>query len=212
MPTPIRRALDALYAACGGIAAVAIVAIVVLILIQVAARYFGFAFRGGAQYAGYAMAAASFFGFAYALQHGAHIRVSLLLTALGRHRFWGEVWCYGFSVIVATWFAWQACLFTYQTWRFKDVSQGLDATPLWIPQIAMAIGSVVMAIAFIDNFISLILTGKASMEDGGMESAPVESVADAHSERGSPASGAAHERVSGAAYKESGAARSKRGE
>ncbi|MEN0041611.1 MAG: TRAP transporter small permease [Pseudomonadota bacterium] len=184
MPPTIRRALDVLYTACGAIAAVAIVAIVLLILTQVAARMFAFPFRGGAQYAGYAMATASFFGFAYALQHGAHIRVSLLLTALGRHRFWGEVWCYGFSTIVAIWFAWQACLFTYQTWRFKDVSQGLDATPLWIPQMAMAIGSVVLAIAFVDNLITLLTTGKPVVDEGGLEDSAPTSVADVHAKRG----------------------------
>ncbi|EFL87905.1 TRAP transporter small permease [Ahrensia sp. R2A130] len=183
MPPKIRRALDALYTACGAIAAVAIMAIVAIILTQVAARYFGFAFRGGAQYAGYAMATASFFGFAYALQHGAHIRVSLLLSVLGRHRFWGEVWCYGFSMVVAIWFAYHACLFTWQTYKFKDVSQGLDATPLWIPQMAMAIGAVVFAIAFIDNFITLLLTGKSAINEGGLEE-PAPAVADIHAKRG----------------------------
>lgn len=167
--TTIRRGLDALYAACGAVAALAILAIVSLILLQVAARAFDFPFRGGADYAGYAMASASFFGFAYALQHGTHIRVSLLLSVLGKHRFWGEVWCYGFASVLSTWFAYQACLFTYQTWRFKDVSSGLDATPLWIPQVAMAIGSVVFAIAFIDNLVHLFLTGEARVKGDELE-------------------------------------------
>ncbi|MEM9733304.1 MAG: TRAP transporter small permease [Pseudomonadota bacterium] len=168
----IRKGLDALYAACGAIAALAILAIVSLILLQVAARAFDFPFRGGPDYAGYAMASASFFGFAYALQHGAHIRVSLLLSVLGKHRFWGEVWCYGFAAVLSSWFAYHACLFTYQTWRFKDVSSGLDATPLWIPQVSMAIGSVVFAIAFIDNFVSLFVTGEARVKGGELETPP----------------------------------------
>ncbi|MEL6503177.1 MAG: TRAP transporter small permease [Pseudomonadota bacterium] len=175
--TVIRKGLDALYAACGAIAALAILAIVTLILMQVAARAFDFPFRGGADYAGYAMAAASFFGFAYALQHGAHIRVSLLLSVLGKHRFWGEVWCYGFAAVLSSWFAYHACLFTYQTWRFKDVSSGLDATPLWIPQVSMAVGSVVFAIAFIDNFVSLFVTGEARVKSGELETPATEEIA-----------------------------------
>ena len=165
----VRKALDALYLASGIVAALALVSIVALILLQSASRIFVFPFRGGSDYAGYAMAAASFFGFAYALQHGAHIRVSLLLTALGRHRFWGEVWCYGLGTVLTVWFAWQACEFTYESWRFKDVSSGLDATPLWIPQMGMAIGSVIFAIAFIDNLVSLVATGRARVVDQTLE-------------------------------------------
>ena len=164
----LRRALDGLYLLSGVLAAGALLAIVALILAQVGSRLFSIPFRGGSDYAGYAMAAASFFGFSYALQHGAHIRVGLLLAALGRHRFWGEVWGYGLGTLLTAHFAWQACLFTYESWEFKDVSSGLDATPLWIPQLAMAIGSVVFAIAFLDNFVTLLRTGRPLVRETGL--------------------------------------------
>jgi hypothetical protein len=32
----------------------------------------------------------------------------------------------------------------WQSRTFNDISQGNDATPLWIPQIAMAVGAVVL--------------------------------------------------------------------
>ena len=163
VPGTVRRALDALYAASGAVAAVALVAIVVLVLAQVAARNLGFAFRGGADYAGYAMACASFFGFAYALNHGAHIRVALLLSVLGRHRFWGEVWCFGVGTIVSGSLAWNACAFVRDSWRFGERSQGLDATPLWIPQLAMAIGSVLLALAMADNLLTLLATRRSNV-------------------------------------------------
>jgi TRAP-type C4-dicarboxylate transport system permease small subunit len=35
----------------------------------------------------------------------------------------------------------------------NDVSTGTDATPLWIPQIAMAVGMVVLFIALIDEWV-----------------------------------------------------------
>ena len=46
----------------------------------------------------------------------------------------------------------------YWSWKLHDVSQGQDATPLWIVQIPMAFGAVLLAIAFIDNLITLIAT------------------------------------------------------
>jgi TRAP-type C4-dicarboxylate transport system permease small subunit len=36
---------------------------------------------------------------------------------------------------------------------FNDISTGNDATPLWIPQIAMAVGTVVLLIAFVDELV-----------------------------------------------------------
>jgi TRAP-type C4-dicarboxylate transport system permease small subunit len=36
---------------------------------------------------------------------------------------------------------------------FNDISTGNDATPLWIPQIAMAVGTVLLAIAFVDELV-----------------------------------------------------------
>src|SRR5688500_10385457 len=97
----LRRGLDGLYFAGGAIAACFLVALLVLLVLQMAARWFGFSFPGSAQYAGYAMAAASFLAFAHTLNRGAHIRVSLLLARLGRYRFLGEVWCFAIGSALA---------------------------------------------------------------------------------------------------------------
>ena len=36
---------------------------------------------------------------------------------------------------------------------FNDMSTANDATPLWIPQLAMAVGTVVLLIAFVDEWV-----------------------------------------------------------
>ena len=86
----IRRFLDALYLGAGALAACCLVALLVVIVLQMAARWASIAFPGSTAYAGYLMASASFMAFAYALNRGSHIRVSLLLTALGERRYWGS--------------------------------------------------------------------------------------------------------------------------
>ena len=58
--------------------------------------------------------------------------------------------------------------------KFKDVSQGQDATPLWIPQMAMAIGAVILAIAFWDNFIRVLFTGRHGVVEDAMETGKAE--------------------------------------
>ena len=154
----LRRFLDFLYRLGGVIAALFLVAILVLIVLQMLARWTGQVFPGATDYAGYCMAGASFFAFAYALNHGAHIRVSLMLTALGERRWWGELWCFLIGTAITTWLAWFALRGTWMSWRWKELSQGLDATPMWIVQTPMAIGAVLLAICFLDNLATLLLT------------------------------------------------------
>lgn len=170
----LRRTLDGIYTAGGMIAALFLIAILALIVIQMVARWTGEVFSGAPDYAGYCMAAASFFAFAYALNHGAHIRVSLLLHAMGKHRWWGEIWCFALGSALSTYFAFYAVKATYWSRLLNDVSQGQDATPIWIPQIAMSIGAVLLAICFWDNLFRLIFTGShamksASIDDSGGE-------------------------------------------
>ncbi len=155
----LRRILDFLYKLGGVIAAVFLVAILVIIVLQMLARWTGQVFPGATDYAGYCMASASFFAFAYALNHGAHIRVSLFLSALGRHRRWGELWCFAIGAITATYLARYAVKGTYWSWKLKELSQGLDATPMWIPQLAMSAGTILLAVAFWDHLARIIFTG-----------------------------------------------------
>jgi TRAP-type C4-dicarboxylate transport system permease small subunit len=137
---------------------VCLVAILCVIVAQMVARWSGVAFPGSSEYAGYLMAASSFLAFAYALNHGAHIRVSLMLTALGRHRFWGELWALVIGTAASSYLAWFAVKATKWSYKLHDVSQGQDATPIWIVQIPMAFGAVLLAICFFDNLVTLILT------------------------------------------------------
>lgn len=165
----LRRFLDALYKFGGVIAALFLIAILVLIVIQMVARWTGEVFSGAPDYAGYCMAAASFFAFAYALNQGSHIRVSLLLNALGSKRWWGEVWCFAIGAILSSYFAYYAIKATYWSRKLNDISQGQDAWPIWIPQLSMAIGSILLAICFWDNLSRLIFTGNHAIQKNAID-------------------------------------------
>jgi TRAP-type C4-dicarboxylate transport system permease small subunit len=103
----------------------------------------------------------SFLAFAAALNKGSHIRVSILLNAVNdRTRWFLEVWCFA----IGTAAAWYVSYYIYRMLgfaiKFSDVSQGQDATPMWIAQMPVMIGSVILAIALTDNLVSLLVTGK----------------------------------------------------
>lgn len=156
----LRSGLDLLYLIAGVLAAMCLVGILGLIVVQMLARWTGEVFPGAPDYAGYAMAAASFLAFANALNRGSHIRVSILLNAVPNGlRRWIEVWCFGIGTAVMWYFVWYAYRFVYWSWKFNDISQGQDRTPLWIPQSAMLLGAVILAIALTDHLIHVIFKG-----------------------------------------------------
>lgn len=166
----VRRGLDALYLAGGVIGALFTLAILVLIVTQMVSRWVGMSIPGVSDYTGYCMAAASFFAFSHALQRGAHIRVSIVLERLGRFRRWGEIWCFAAGAVFATFLARYAVKLVMESHRWNDISQGRDATPLWIPQLAVAAGAILLAIAFWDNLIRVIFSGAHGVQESGIES------------------------------------------
>ena len=161
----VRRTLDALYLAGGVAGGVFMIAILLVIVAQMVARWSGLIFPGGPSYAGYAMAGSSFMALAYAMNKGAHVRVSLLLAGLGPNRRYAEIWCYGIGAVLAIFFARYAIKTNIWSWKLNDVSQGQDATPLWIPQIVMSIGTVLLALTMVDHFVRVLLTDHPGHEE-----------------------------------------------
>ncbi|MEM1232861.1 MAG: TRAP transporter small permease subunit [Pseudomonadota bacterium] len=160
----VRNVLDFLYLAAGVLAALCLITILSLIVLQMLARWTGEVFPGAPNYAGYAMAAASFFAFANALGRGAHIRVSILLNAVPARIKWVlEVWCFALGAAIAAYFTYYAFTFVYWSWKFTDVSQGQDASPLWIPQSVMVLGGGLLTLALLDNLMQLLVRGDHSI-------------------------------------------------
>lgn len=166
----LRRFLDFLYTASGIAAALCMIAILSLIVLQMLARWTGEVFPGAPDYAGYAMASASFLAFASALNKGAHIRVSLLLNAVGPGlRRAINIWCFTIGTLVAWYVVYYAYRFVYFSWKFNDISQGQDKTALWIPQSVMLFGAVILAIALTDHLLSLIFRGDHRIEQATVD-------------------------------------------
>ncbi len=169
-PVGVRKIYNGLYLASGIAAAGFLIAILTLIVVQMVARWTGEIFPGAPEYAGYSMAAASFLAFANALNNGSHIRVSILINAVPeRIRWFLNIWCFGIGAAVGWYVSYYAWQFTYWSWKFSEISQGQDATMLWIPQSAMVIGSIILAIALTDNFLHVILTGRDRMKSAAFE-------------------------------------------
>jgi len=150
----VRRFLDALYDGAAWLAAFFMVALLIAVLLSVTGRELHFHVRGTDAYAGYFMAAAGFLALAHTLKRGEHIRVTLLLTALPPAARRGmELFSHGAAVGLSGLLAFYACRLAWQSHTFNDISTGNDATPLWIPQLGMAVGTLILCVAFIDEFV-----------------------------------------------------------
>jgi TRAP-type C4-dicarboxylate transport system permease small subunit len=100
------------------------------------------------------MAATAFLGLAHTFRHGEMIRVGLLIDRLGdKARHYVEIVSLLIGVGFIGFFAWNAVVMTWQSWKFHDISQGVIAVPLWIPQLGYSGGLVILFIAFVDELI-----------------------------------------------------------
>lgn len=156
----MRRLLDAAYTGCAALAALMMLGLLAMVLLSIAGRQWGFHLPGTDAYAGYCMAGAGFLALAHTLKKGEHIRVTLLLSHLhGRAHRALEVWALAVATALAALLAFYSGRLVWQSIQFNDISTSNDATPLWIPQLGMALGTVMFAVAFADELV-LELTGR----------------------------------------------------
>ena len=150
----MRALLDRLYNAAGVLAALFLIGTLVMVLIGIAGRLLHFHVAGTDSYAGYCMAAAGFLALAHTLKRGEHIRVTLLVEHLhGRAQRALELWALGIATVLAALLAFYSVRLSFQSWQFNDISTGNDATPLWISQLTMAVGTVILLIALADDLV-----------------------------------------------------------
>lgn len=159
-PHVLRRALDGAYLAAGAVGAACIAVICVLMVVQSLGRQFGFPTGAINDVVAWLCAAAAFLTMAHAFKHGDFVRVTLVLEKLSpatRRKY--EVACLTVAAVAIGYLTWWACVFTYESWQFKELAQGLWAIPIWIPQMSFALGSVLFLVAVVDEWWIVVQGG-----------------------------------------------------
>ena len=169
----MRRCLDVLYKASCWFGACCIGAICLLVVCQVMLNLIdristvltgsaiGLTIPSYADFTGFLLAAASFMALAYTLREGAHIRVTLIVGRLPEklHRP-VEIWCALFALSISLYFSWYTAKLTHESFTYHDLSPGMIAVPIWIPQMALLLGLIVLSIALMDELVT-VLRGNA---------------------------------------------------
>ncbi len=161
----MRRFLDRLYAASGALAAACLASIAVVMLLQAGLREVGVLFRGADDIVGWLCAGSAFLALGHTFRRGELVRVGLVIDALPpRRRRAVGIAALAIAVAFVSYMAYAVLLFVYESWKFKEVAQGLIQIPIWIPQMSFVIGVLVLLVAVLDEFIVLVGGGKPAFE------------------------------------------------
>ena len=153
-PSALRAGLDAVYLAAAVLGAVCVAFICVLMVFQSLGREFGMNTGATNDIVSWLCAAAAFFTMAHAFKHGDFVRVTLVLEKVSaKTRRVMELVSLAIALVAVAYLAWWACRFTYQSYEFNELAQGLLPLPIWIPQMSFALGSVLLLVAVLDEFI-----------------------------------------------------------
>ena len=150
------RTVRGLAVICGYLAAVFLAGIAVATLTQIIARQLGEPVET-TELSGFFLAASSFLGLAYTFVNGGHVRIGLV------SQFASDSWRQRIEIavclvagFVVAYAAWHMAAFTYETYRFGDLSPGFLAAPLWIPQSAVSFGLSVLFLAIVEQTMQVI--------------------------------------------------------
>lgn len=158
--TALRRWLDSLYSVTAVLGAACIALICALMVAQSLGRQFGFTTGAVNDIVSWLCAAAAFFTMAHAFKHGDFVRVTLLLEHVQPPtRRVLELVSLFVAVCAVAYLAYWACRFTYQSWEFKELAQGLLPLPIWIPQSSFALGAVLLLVAVVDELVIVLRGG-----------------------------------------------------
>lgn len=174
----MRWILDTIYKAAGAIAALAILGICLVVsaqvMLNILARIGGpgwsYTIPSYADFAGFMLATASFMAMAYTLREGNHIRVNLLVQNLpDKPRWLLELFALSLGSIMAGYATYYTYSLLRESLHYGDMSTGIVAIPIWIPQLSMVGGMGLLMVAFVDTLIEALHRRTPILTDAGSE-------------------------------------------
>jgi TRAP-type C4-dicarboxylate transport system permease small subunit len=157
----MRRLLDALYALGAGLAALSLLGIFLIMMAQVVMRELARQLPAADDISAYLCVATTFFALAATFKRGELIRVGMGIDRLspGGRRI-AELLVLALAAGVmgyVTRWTFADMLFS---WEIEEVAQGTVAIPLWIPKLAMPLGSGLLLVAILDELVTVLRGSK----------------------------------------------------
>lgn len=155
----LQTAIFGLSRGAAAIAAIMLVAMVLHILLEIILRaFFSTSTYVLDEFVGYGVAAVTFFSLGYALEHGALIRVNILLSRLnGWARRALEIFSAGLTLAMLTYFAWFFWIRFERNWDRGTVSSSVAEVPIWIPEGLVLLGLLLFWLQMLAYLLRMIL-------------------------------------------------------
>lgn len=171
----MRKFLDRLYRYSELLAMAALCVIAAMVFAQVTGRVldgalgifgqppYGFLIPSLAEIAGFLLVAASFLALAGSQRAGDQIRVTLALSRLPqKSQLLVEIAVLTLATLLACYFLFYSVQLVLDSYRYNEVSYGIIAVPMFIPQSVMAAGIGTFALTLLDDLVCAIAGGEPS--------------------------------------------------
>lgn len=128
-----------------------------LMLAQAVGREFGLLIRAADDIVSWLCAAAAFLALGHTFRHGELVRVGLFIDRLkpGARRI-AEIAALTLTMLFVAYMSVAVTKFVYESWKFKEVAQGLLKIPIWIPQLCFVFGILIFFVAVLDELVTVL--------------------------------------------------------
>ena len=163
----VLSAIDAICKAAANIAALVVLGIATLAILDILVRaFFDFGLTFALEYESYALAIVMFGASGWALRHGAHIRVSLLVNMLApRGRHWADLAATAFSLGVSGYVSGAVIRYAISIAERGTVSIQISQTPLVYPQALFAASVCTITLALFARLVRLLIGEPPELSD-----------------------------------------------
>lgn len=142
------------------LAAASVLAICLLMILQGIGRQLGVPTGGTNDAVAWLCAASAFLAMPHSFKHGDFVRVTLVFDKVSPDvQRLMELVSLAIASIAIGYLTWWATRFAYESWQFNEMSSGMLAIPIWIPQSAFVAGAWGLLLAVLDEFL-LVAGGK----------------------------------------------------
>lgn len=142
------------------IASALLIGLVLLILVEIVLRYFfNTSTMRADEYSGYLYLAIVCFGLGYTFLRDGHIRITFLTAKISsKASSWVDIFAGIVTLIVLIFAFVRTVLLVIDSYETGVLSEGVSATPLFIPQLALPLGFLLFILAVI-SFVLHRITG-----------------------------------------------------
>lgn len=152
----MRKVLDSLYLATAWAGGLCVLAICGLMLTQALMRLNGTLVRGADDLTAWACAGAAFLPLAATFKRGELVRMGIVIDQFSDKTVrWIELLALTVAAPFAAYMAYWLGFMVYESYIYNERAQGLLPIQIWIPQVPVAVGALVLAIALVDEWFGV---------------------------------------------------------